>query len=485
MRVAKICGTMKNPRNPLGKITTVLVLLAVCCVNSAAAETSSRDIFVLDLINQYRAAPFAHAVSLGYDPVVLQEKGIDPETVLAPYELDEELSNAAHDANSPASAVDAEAESIPPVRARTTRTSSVFSFFYFIPMETAAQVFVENLFKNELDSGVFQFVLSKEFQYAGTAVDPGVVAETRMNAWFVSLVLGSSERVSEMQMLNLINQVRAYPPQTQYFIHTDSVALFDQNPNLHYLREMQFSPLFPDEVLQHWARADVAMSGTSQEDVSGTDVGVSVADFHQSYPGKFFQTATVAASWQDMTTARPVADLFSALLYSELSTWPYGGAVVFSKYYAQAGVAINLETIENTGIGVVSIHAGSYIDWSLVPEETEQPPQETEQVRIYGLVFFDHDDNRMYSPGEEVMQQTVSVYELTQDPLLVPDENPAFVNTVVTDNAGHFSLSLAPGRQWVFEAEKDGETVRRIIHIEEDHFVKMFFSPTYPVLDAP
>lgn len=467
-------------------MSTFLVLLAVCFINSAVAETTPKDMFVFDLINQFRAAPFAHAVALGYDPAVLQEKGLGPETVFPPYELDEELSNSAEDANFRASTADPAAEPIVPVRARMTQTSSVVSFFHFMPVETAGQLFVEKLFKTELDTGVFQFILSEAFHYAGTAADPGMAHETQMNAWFLSLVLGSYERVNEMQMLNLINQVRAHPPLTQYF---NSSLLFQQNPNIHYLMKMQFPPLFPDDLLQHWARADVAMSGTSQEGVPGIDVGDAVADFHQSYPGKFFQTATVAASWQDMTTARPVVDLFSALLYSELTTWPYGGAVVFSKNYAQAGVAITLETQGNTGAGVVSVHAGSFIDWSLVPQETEQPSQEPEQVRIYGLVFFDHDYDQIYSPGEEVVGQTVSVYELTQDPLTVLNEYPALVKTlvqtVVTDNVGHFSLSLAPGRRWVFETEKDGQMVSSDISIEKDHFVRMFFSPSYPFLDTP
>jgi hypothetical protein len=511
MYVALIFITMKIPRTYIKIIAAGLVLLAAWCINPAAAENTDRDrdMFVFDLINQYRAAPFAHAVSLGYDPALIQEKGIGPETVFAPYELDEALREAAAAANARESAADPEAESIPPVRARMAQTSSVFSFSHFMPMETAGHIFVQNLFKNELDTGDFQFILSEAFQYAGTAADPGVVADTRMNAWFLSLTLGSFAQVTEMQMLNLINQVRAHPPLTQHFIHADSNILFQQNPQLSYLPNMQFSPLFPDDILQQWARTDAAMSGASEEEVPRSDVADVAddvgaagaappsdsappqsaepgqdmpvpADFHESYPGEFFQTATVAASWEDMTTARPVVDLFSALLYSELITWPYG-AVVFSNRYIQAGVAITLETLENTGTGIVSVHAGPFIDWSLVPQETDElDPQlvldvtEPTKARIYGLLFFDHDEDTVYSPGEEEAQHTVSVYELAEEPVLV--------STVVTDNAGHFSLSLTPGRQWYFEAEKDGQTAWRIVSIEKNQFVKMFFSPPYPPL---
>ncbi|MDZ7664829.1 MAG: hypothetical protein U5K27_05790 [Desulfotignum sp.] len=210
-------------------------------------------------------------VALGYDPTLLQEMGIGPETVFAPYALDRELSEDAAAANALEAAADPEAESIPPVRRHMARTSSVFSFSHFMPMETVGHIFVQNLFKNELNTGDFQFILSEDFQYAGIAADPGVVADTRMNAWFLSLTLGSFGQVTEMQMLNLINQVRAYPPLTQYFIHTDSNMLFQQNPLLYHLPKMQFSPLFPDDMLQQWARVDAAMSGVSEEDVPGSD----------------------------------------------------------------------------------------------------------------------------------------------------------------------------------------------------------------------
>jgi len=512
---------MRTPSLYIKRIAAGLVLLAACCITPAAADSTEQDLFVFDLINQYRSAPFVHAVSLGYDPAFLQEKGIGPETAFAPYALDRELSEDAAAANARASAADPEAEPIPPVRARIAKTSSVFSFSHFMPMETAGHIFVQNLFKNELDTGDFQFILSEAFHYAGTAADPGVVADTQMNAWFLSLILGSIEQVTEMQMLNLINQVRAHPPLTQHFIHIDSNMLFQQNPQLSHLPKMQFSPLFPDDILHQWARADAAMSGVPEDDVLRADAdgdgnadGAGAAgaaspsdpapsqsadpnrdmpvpaDFHESYPGELFQTATVAASWEDMTTVRPVVDLFSAFLHNELITWPYG-AVVFSNRYTQAGVAITLETLENTGTGIVSVHAGALIDWRLIRQETDGPdPQfvpdqaEIPKARIYGLVFFDQDEDTVYSPGEEVVQHTVSVYELPQHPVSVPGENRTFVKTVITDNAGHFSLSLDPGRQWVFEAEKDGQTARRIIHIEKDQFVRMFFSPPYPPFDS-
>jgi len=520
MHVARIFITMKTARTYIHIIIAGLVLLAACFLRPAAAEITPQDMFVFDLINQYRSAPFAHAVSLGYDPAVLQEKGINPETVFAPYELDQTLTEAAAAANARELSAALEPEPIPPVRRHTAQTSSAFSFSHFMPLETAAHIFVQNLFKNELETGDHQFILSEAFRYAGTSADPGVVADTQMNAWFLSLHLGSFERVTEMQMLNLINQIRANPRLTQFFIHTDATGLFQQNPQIHQLWNLQFAPVFLDDMLQHWARADAAMSGVSPPSdpappqTADPDQNIPVpADFHESYPGELFQTATVAAAWEDMITARPVADLFSALLYSELTTWPYG-AVVFSNRYTRAGVAISLETLENTGTGIVSVYAGSLLARSLVPEDTDgldpQPvpeeaggqnvvPENTDarnqvpgdaesrKVRIYGLVFSDHDDDLMYSPGEDLAQQTVSVYELVQDPAVpvpVPEENPTLVKTVVTDNAGHFSLSLDPDRQWVFEAEKDGQTARRIIHIEKDQFVKMFFSPLYPLFDT-
>jgi len=492
-------------------ICTGLVFFLLSGIIPAAADITEPDRFVFDLINQYRAAPFEQARALGYDPGFLQEKGIAPETVFASYTLDEELCSAATAANARAAAAEADPDPVPPVRRRMAQTGSVFSFFHFMPIESAGRIFAENLFKTELETGEFAFVLSDTFQYAGIGADPGVVMASQMNAWFFTLTLGSFERVSEMQILNLINQVRADPALIEFYF--DLPVLLQNNSRLYHLPNMDFAPVFSDDLLQQWARSDIESPVFDGDDIQSpaTSVPPDTADpgtadpgqevvvpdaLEKNYPGVFFETATVAASWEDMTAASPVNDLFFALLHNEFSTWPYH-AMVFSNRYTQAGVAINLETVQNTGTGIVSFFAGFPVEEPfqpepLLPETSETPLPEasvTPQARIYGVLFTDHDDDYKYSPGEEEIEHVVTVFPLPMDDdtvhtdglngLDVETMDP--VKTVVTDNAGHFSLDLEPGRHWVFEAQKHEQISRRIIYIENDHFVKMDFPPP-PVL---
>ena len=477
---------------------TGLVIFLLPGISPAAVDITDPDMFVFELINQYRTAPFAHAQALGYDAAFLQEKGIAPETVFAPYVLDEGLCTAATAANARAAAAAVDPVPVPPVRRRMIQTGSVFSFSHFMPIETAGSIFVQNLFKTELETGEFTFVLSDAFQYAGIGADPGVVAASQMNAWFFTLTLGSFERVSEMQILNLINQVRAEPALIDSYL--DLPVLLQQNSRLYHLPNMDFAPVFIDDTLQQLAREDVGglLSPESVDpDAAAPQVSVPTQDAvvpddsQENYPGVFFETATVAASWEDMTAARPINDLFSALLHNEFSTWPYH-AMVFSNRFTRSGVAVNLETVENTGTGIVSFFAGFPVLEPFQPEPLLPETPETflseetavSQARIYGVLFTDHDDDYLYSPGEEEVQYVVTVFPLDDgigDTGGLADITMDPVQTVVTDNAGHFSLELEPGRHWVFEAQKDDQVSRRIIYIGSDHFVKMNFTPP-PVL---
>jgi hypothetical protein len=473
----------------LNMVIRITVMVLIWGAGLAAASDAP-DRFVFDLINQYRAAPYEKAVALGYDPAGLAEKGIFPETRFEPYRVDEGLFSTAADANARAAATEPVEPPPDPDRQHMIQTEAVLTFSNFIPMETAGTLFVRNLFTNELDTGEFRFILSSEFKHAGAAMDPGVL--DGRNTWFTTLVLGSAARVADIQMLNLINQVRAEPKSIFAYIPadlvTDLVTLFQENQQIYLLPSLHFKPMFFDGLLYEMAKADVL----SPETVSirsdnrwalNTEVG------EKTWPGEWFQSLTAAASWENMAETQPVIDLFTALLYAELVDWPYS-AVIFSNHYTEAGAFVFLDTVgtaesegvlepgskelEPGGAGQVTLCAGS-----AVPVPPLNPGEEPviEAARIYGLLFLNQDDDTFYSPGEELAGETVDVYPLTGENGLPYDRNvePAF--RVVTDNAGHFSLSLEPGRQWVFEAWKDDQVSRRIIYIDTDQFVKMSFFP--------
>jgi len=425
-----------------------------------AAASDTPDRFVFDLINQYRAAPYENAVALGYDPAVLAEKAIFPETRFEPYRVDDGLFSTAADANVRAAASESIDPPPDPDRQQMIQTGAVLSFSNFIPMETAGTLFVRNLFTNELDTGEFRFILSSEFKHAGVAMDPGVLGGR--NTWFSTLVLGSAARVSDIQLLNLINQVRAKPELVEKFVSTDLLHLFQQNWRIYYLPHLRFQPVFFDDLLYECARADVMTPDMPDTDQQSMPV------LEDVYPGELFHATTVAASWENMAEARPVTDLFSALLVNEFATWPYD-AVIFSNHYKEAGTIISLAAGDPTdsttspgtgvhpGTGTASVCAGTGVTGSA---------PDTESPRIYGIVFADDNDDAIYAPGEELPGETVAVYDIHRNQ----------VAEMASDNAGHFTVTLTPGQYW-FEAIKAEEVVRRFIDIDKNYFVKMGFSP--------
>jgi hypothetical protein len=452
----------------------------------AAADTGTSGQKVLDLINQYRQAPYDHAVALGYTPGHLETIGILPGTRFSPYETDDGLSLAASEANtlaiSPPETPPGEISNDTPAvasgsgRQQVVQTGAVLTFSNFIAGETAAALFAENLLKNELNTGVFEYVLASGFSHAGASVDPGV--QNGRNAWFSALVLGSSARITDMQMLHLINQVRAEPGRVDQYLSAGLETLFQENQQIYLLPTLRFQPLFFDNLLHELAQADVltpdAVSfGPDNRMILNTETG------EKTWPGEWFQTMTAAGYWANMDEARPVTDLFTALLYQELAGWPYN-AVLFSNHYTEAGTFVHLDTDVDTNesSGVVTLCAGSAAP---VPEPVSPGTDETGPapgtVRIYGLVFIDHDENALYSPGEELAGETVDVYLIQKTGEAADSvQEPAY--RVVTDNAGYFSLTVESGRNWAFYAWKEDKySQRTIFNIDTDRFVKISFFP--------
>ena len=75
------------------------------------------------------------------------------------------------------------------------------------------------------------------------------------NAWFVSISLGSAELVSEIQMLNLINQVRADPKSIWEYTDSSPADVWDQNLSELIYSEYKYKPLFFDASLSAYAQA--------------------------------------------------------------------------------------------------------------------------------------------------------------------------------------------------------------------------------------
>jgi hypothetical protein len=363
-----------------------------------------------------------------------------------------------------------ETEEAPPVHRLTASTGGVVSFFNFMTREEAFKIVIDYLFKEELDNNTFDHILSEEYAYAGIAISAGKVGSG--NAWFVAISLGSAERVSEIQMLNLINQVRDNPE--NIWEYTDLTQAEVNEPNI--LSELiygdyKYNPLFFDASLSDSAKAHSFYTLNEvyqEEDLSETHTALERAKYYK-YEGEAVQEFAVGKYFLTEDDDRSVYKFFLSWIEKELKESPPCSAVVFSKNFQDLGSNIAFESgggVYDYDISVLSFVVGK--NEPTTSNDESSSSDNDEKVKIYGVLFSDNDGDGLYAPGEELIQKTVIAY----------DDAMQAVETAVTDNAGHFFMTLEPNRQYRFVATIDDVLVEKeSVFITSDQFVKLVYAP--------
>jgi hypothetical protein len=439
---------------------SAMVIWAV--YNPAAALSAEDDQVFVDMINQIRTAPYDYAIGLDYLPEDLIAKGILPETRYESYSLDEDLSATAADESHAMAETESqlmageditEPEELP-VHRLTASTGGVVSFFNFMTRETAFKIVIDYLFKEELDNNTFNHILSEEYANVGIAISAGKVGSG--NAWFVAICLGSAELVSEIQMLNLINQVRADPENIWKYLEFDQTEAFNLNANISSLFDSDnvYKPLFFDASLSASAQAQsfyILNEMYLEEALSETQTALERAKYYE-YEGDVVQEPFLSAYSSPEENGLSVDSLFLWLIEKELEKWP-DSPVAF------------LTDFQDVGSSIAFLPGGEIYDWDTSvlyfvmgkkdpntsndesSSSSNNDDDDDEMSRIYGILFEDIDGDDLYAPGEELRQQTVTVSVYMDD----VDEMQEY-QRVVTDNAGHFSIPLETNRQYNFTA---------------------------------
>jgi hypothetical protein len=439
---------------------SAMVIWAVC--NPAAALSAEDDQAFVEMINQIREAPYDYAIGLDYTPEDLIDKGIEPETRYESYSLDEDLSATAADESHDIAETESQLmpdEEItepeaPPVYRLTASTGGVVSFFNFMTRKEAFKIVIDYLFKEELDTNTFDHILSEKYAYAGIAISAGKVGSG--NAWFVSIRLRSAERVSEIQMLNMINQLRDDPENIWEYKQLNKAQAFELNSNIIDLLLTEYKPLF----------FDASLSASAREHLSETQTDLEMYDYH-GYQGEIVQASDVEIRSLTEEDGRSVDLLFESLLFSyELIDWP-SSYVVFLRDVQDVGSNITYQSGDNKiGSSVLSFVVGKNEPTTSSDENIDSNTDE--YSKIYGVLFSDNDGDGLYAPGEELIQKTVIAY----------DDAMQAVETAVTDNAGHFFMTLEPNRQYRFVATIDDVLVEKeSVFITSDQFVKLVYAP--------
>ena len=464
-------------------ISTV-VLWAV--YGPAVALSSENDQLFLGMINKIREKPYNYAIDLkceGCDPDSLEAKGIGPNTTFAPYTLDTNLTTMAENESQLMACEDipvSETPPSPPVHRLTASTGGVVSFFNFMPRDTAFKIVIDYLVKKELDPNNEspRYILSpKTYSSVGIAISAGKVGSG--NAWFVSICLGSPELVSEIQMLNLINQVRVNPKNIwKYNVTHEKVDDWEQLAELIY---GEYKPLFFDASLSSSAQAhsSYVLNGIYPEEaLSETQTALERAKYYE-YEGEVVQEIELYFPIKE-------DDSFFSLWKEIEKVSPLCSAVVFSKDFQDVGSNIAFQSGGEIHDSVLSFVVGRK------DQNTSNDGNDSSNTdhssRIYGILFSDNNRNDLYDPGEELIQQTVKVYV---------DDEQEIQSVVTTDNAGHFSRRLKANHQYNFIATIEGVPGIEDVSITwkgnedgdktitSDQFVKLFYTPPSLENDPP
>jgi hypothetical protein len=337
--------------------------------------------------------------------------------------------------------------------------------------ETAFKIVIDYLLKIELESNAFDYVLSNDYSFAGIAISAGKVGSG--NAWFVAICLRSAELVSEIQMLNLINQLRADPEKISNY--TNPGEDYENDPIITELIDGEYKPLFFDASLSASAQAHsiYKLNGVyPEEDLSETQTALERAEYY-GYEGEVVQEHDLRKPYfSTEKNDRSVYKFFLSWIEKELKgVSPPCSAVVFSTGFQDVGSNITFQSGDND----YDISALSFVVGKKAPNtgnDESSSSDNDEKSRIYGVLFSDKDGDDLYDPGEEekCIQQTVTVYDVeTQE-----------IETVVTDNAGHFFISLKTNRQYSFTATIEDVPVTWYedgLPITSDQFVKLRYPP--------
>jgi hypothetical protein len=193
-----------------------------------------------------------------------------------------------------------------------------------------------------------------------------------------------------------------------------------------------------------------------EEALSETQTALERAKYYE-YEGDVVQEPFLSAYSSPEENGLSVDSLFLWLIQKELEEWPDSPFAFLNDF-------------QDVGSSIAFLPGGEIYDWdtsvlyfvvgkkdpntsndesssSNNDNDDDDDDDDDEMSRIYGILFEDIDGDDLYAPGEELRQQTVTASVYVDD----VDEMQEY-RSVVTDNAGHFSIPLKTNRQYNFTA---------------------------------
>ena len=398
-----------------------------------AATKISNEEYVVALVNHIRLDPLGYAERLGYNRQSLLQQS--PWLSEVRYDLD--LMSVSEFLNQRAAArnrIDlSTAEPVPTTHtdyAAVGDVNGVVSFNNFMDPWEAIGVVINTQFRKELDPMYEgkRIIISSEYKLIGTSFRTGraQLQTGSKNAYYVFVCFASSQLKSEVQVVNMINQVRANPSDSYKYLAFNTTFLSGG-----------YGPLFLNDALASTARINLSAL-----------IDILAYAQYFGFPGINVADSSVIETFPKATSGQLALWMFSSLMLNEIKSYPARNTIL-NPAWNEIGPA--LYHVSNPTYDHVKLTAVSGLT------ENQNPGVS----RVYGVVFTDIDLNGVYTPGEEAPDRVISVYDM---------RTRARIRTVVTNTAGQFCLSLPNNVEYSIQTGGEKNREGKLIFLTADRY---------------
>ncbi len=317
----------------------------------------------------------------------------------------------------------------------------IFFSNYIDPLRAVSHMF-ENMFKDELapDYSGIRKILNPRIREMGAAVGKGSFEfpEFSANVYLAACDFARPVETYELQLLNLVNQLRADPRPVlaEHGIDAGSEAF----PEMERLFSEGLPPVAYHPSL--YAAADeLVVDMLENGHFTGTTTeGKTLADRvrGQGYEPAWTGEARVRLSTcETVSPSETLPRMFRSLLRRAFHSDPEKGSR-----------AMLAEEAADTGIRIIAGHSPALggicgddvhllvADFGARQAPEPQEPDAPVDGRLVGLVFSDKDSNGIYDPGEGLPNAAVTIDR---------GAGSDFFHETAVNRAGGYAISLAPG----------------------------------------
>ncbi len=335
---------------------------------------------------------------------------------------------------------------------KTGETGGGVTFFNFMAPDDASKIVVKNQLNNELDTGSTdeRFFLSSDYDLIGVSFKAGTYksGKTTMRGYFITICFASRALKSERQILNVINQVRANPSTIVHYLKEDPASLLNDNWNTYPELSGAYAPLFYNDILFQTTQDYFELSDEYRE----YDPLIRAGWF--DYEGVELQEAVGITKYRpNDEDIVPINEIISDILVAELDSPP----------------GVNILFDGNADESAVGLEFSFGKKWTTITSVTEVGQRAAEDVkipRIYGVVFLDDDENGVYTPGEEIDNKKINIYD---------NRTHTLQKRVYSDSAGSFAAELEAAA-YIISVTKGKKTKKVTVYLTNDIFVPINMS---------